>query len=129
MGKKWVLVVEDEPNIRDLLVEWLESNGLSATFAEDAMQAFIQARDLKPFLILCDLMMPIWGSGADAYKKLRAAPETRNIPVIFLTGADPVLAEKMVPDEDSVRLLFKPVQLKVLAALIRELTGVELKRV
>lgn len=126
MAKKWVLVVEDEPAIRDLFVEWLEGRGLSATFAEDALQAFIQARDLKPFLIVCDLMMPIWGSGADAYRQLRASPETKDVPIIFVTGADPVLAEKMVPDEPKVRLLFKPVHWESFALAIRELTGVEL---
>lgn len=127
MAKKWVLVVEDEPSIRDIIVEWLEQRGLSVTTADDAMQAFIQARDLKPFLILCDLMMPIWGSGADAYKKLSGNPDTKDVPVIFITGADPVLAEKMVPDEARVRLLFKPIQWKLLAGAITELTGVVLK--
>ncbi len=127
MTKKWVLVVEDEPDVRGILVEWLEKRGLSATFAEDALQAFIQARDLKPFLIVCDLMMPIWGSGADAYRQLRGAPETKDLPILFVTGADPVLAEKMVPDEPKVRLLFKPVQWPLFALAIKELTGVELE--
>lgn len=125
MPRKWVLVVEDEPAVRELLVEWLEKHGLAATFAEDAAQAFIQARDLKPFLIVCDLMMPIWGSGADAYKHLRYAPETKNTPILFVTGADPVLAEKMVPDEPLVRLLFKPIQWKLFTLAIKELTGVD----
>lgn len=122
-----MLVVEDEPAIRDALVAWLEERGLSATFADDAMQAFIQARDLRPFLVLCDLMMPIWGSGADAYKKLRSSPELKETPIVFVTGADPVLAEKMVPDEPKVRLLFKPVQWPLLAAAIKELTGIAVK--
>jgi CheY-like chemotaxis protein len=128
MARNWVLVVEDEPNVREMLVEWLETSGFKTTFAEDAMQAFIQARDLKPILILCDLMMPIWGSGADAYKQLRGAPETKDIPVIFVTGADPVLAEKMVPDEPKVRLLFKPVQWPLLALTIKELTGIDVEK-
>lgn len=127
MAKKWVLVVEDEQVVRELLVEWLEARGLSVTSADDAMQAFIQARDLKPFLILCDLMMPIWGSGADAYKKFASNPDTKDTPIIFVTGADPVIAEKMVPDEAKVRLIFKPVQWPLLARAIEELTGVVLK--
>jgi CheY-like chemotaxis protein len=126
MARKWVLVVEDEPPIREIIVEWLEQRGLSVTFAEDAAQAFIQARDLKPFLIVCDLMMPVWGSGADAHKQLRAAPETRDLPILFVTGADPVLAEKMVPDEPKVRLIFKPVQWPLFAQAVKELTGLEL---
>lgn len=127
MAKKWVLVVEDDPVVRDILIEWLEERGLSVTSADDAMQAFIQARDLKPFLVLCDLMMPIWGSGADAYKKLRANPATKEVPIVFVTGADPVLAEKMVPDEAKVRLIFKPVQWPLLARAVEELTGIVLK--
>jgi len=123
MPPKWVLVVEDEPGIRVMVVDWLEKHGLRVTFAEDAEQAYIQARDLKPFLIVSDLMMPAWGTGADFVARLRAAPVTKDIPVIFMTGLNPTAAQKMVVAEPKVRLLHKPMKWELLAQAIRELTG------
>jgi CheY-like chemotaxis protein len=123
MPPKWVLVVEDEPAIRVMVVEWLEKHGLRVTFAEDAAQAYIQARDIKPFLIVSDLVMPAWGTGADFVAKLRGTPHTKDIPVIFMTGLTAEAAKKMVVAEPRVRLLHKPLKWELLGQAIRELTG------
>ncbi|TBR16808.1 response regulator [bacterium] len=119
-----VIVVDDEPVIAEMLSEALEKQGLRVTHCHDATQAFIQTQGLRPALLITDIMMPAWGTGVDTYKKLRAFPRFKTLPVIFLTGLKKEQAERLVPITDSrVRLLHKPVSLAVLMQTIRDLTG------
>ena len=79
-----VLVVDDEVNIVELLVGWLETIGCDVIQANNGAQAIDQAREHHPDLILMDCMMPEV-SGFDACQKLKADPNLKDIPVIFLT--------------------------------------------
>lgn len=116
---KWVLVVDDDPTIVSLLTDLLESVGCSVTSAADAMQASIQARTLKPILVITDMMMPSFGTGADVLKRLRADPYLKSVPVVVLTGMHPEKARQALPPDDPLlRLLFKPVNWQTLQAVI-----------
>lgn len=80
-----IYCVEDEKNIRELLVYTLEATGFSAKGMEDGAGLFQALKKEKPELILLDIMLP----GEDGYgvlEKLKAEPETRNIPVILVTA-------------------------------------------
>lgn len=124
MSKRWILVVDDEPAIVSLLEEGLAGEGWTVTTCHDARQAFVQARDLKPLLVVSDLNMPYFGTGDTALKELRADPRLAGIPFLFVTGLEPEKARRMVPAGDpKVRLLFKPVNLDLIRAAARELTG------
>lgn len=79
-----VLVVDDEVNIVELLVGWLETIGCDVIQANNGAQAIDQAREHRPDLILMDCMMPEV-SGFDACQKMKADPDLKEIPVIFLT--------------------------------------------
>ena len=79
-----VLVVDDEVNIVELLVGWLETIGCDVIQANNGAQAIEQARLHQPDLILMDCMMPEV-SGFDACQTLKADPDLQEIPVIFLT--------------------------------------------
>lgn len=119
-----VIIVDDDTLIAEMLSDALEKQGLRVTHCHDAAQAVIQSQGLKPALLISDIMMPVWGTGVDAYKKLRAHPRFKNLPFIFLTGLKKDQAERLVPITDSrVRLLHKPVTLAVLLQTIRDLTG------
>lgn len=123
-AKRWILVVDDEPAIVALLEEGLAGDGYTVTTCHDARQAFVQARDLKPLLVVSDLNMPYFGTGDAALKELRADPRLAGIPFLFVTGLEPEKARRMVPAGDpKVRLLFKPVNLDLILAAARELTG------
>jgi DNA-binding response OmpR family regulator len=50
--KKWILLMDDDPTISTVLEAALSHRGLTITTAQDALQAFIQARDLVPLLIM-----------------------------------------------------------------------------
>ena len=81
-----VLCVEDEPDIRTVAQIALETvGGLRTSFCPSGLEALETARKCKPDLIVLDVMMPGL-DGPGALKELRGDPETRDIPVVFMTA-------------------------------------------
>jgi len=84
IGKKTVLVVDDEASIRELLRQELEAEGYAVREAADGREALAEVKKEKPDLIVLDVMMPEL-SGFDVTAVLRNDPETFNIPIIILS--------------------------------------------
>lgn len=126
-GRSFILVVDDDPLIRDMLVAKLEGAGYRVTCAEDAAQSVIQAEGMNLSLIISDIEMPGFGTGVDALKKLRASNYIpKNLPVIFVTGMPPSEAQKIVPKSDPyIRLMHKPVDWRLLAKYMLDLSGLD----
>ena len=126
-GRTYILCVDDDQLIRDMMVSRLEGAGYRVTCAEDAAQSVIQAEGMRLSLIISDIEMPGFGTGVDALKKLRASNQVRkDLPVIFVTGMPPHEARKLVPKSDPyLRLLHKPVDWGLLRQYIKELTGMD----
>lgn len=83
--KRMIYCVEDDSNIRDLVVYTLESTGLKACGFEDG-KAFIEALAFEtPELVLLDIMLP-GEDGLTILKKLKSSSRTSEIPVIMLTA-------------------------------------------
>jgi CheY-like chemotaxis protein len=80
-----VLLVEDNEEGRDGLARHLRRKGYETLLAVDGRQALAVARAEAPDLILMDMSLPIL-DGWEATRQLKAAPETRGIPVIALTA-------------------------------------------
>ncbi|MFO0842897.1 MAG: protein kinase [Gemmataceae bacterium] len=80
-----VLVVDDEPSVRQFCREVLKLQGLEAEEAADAEEALEAAARTPPDLVLTDVNMPGL-SGADLLKRLRASPPTANLKVILFSG-------------------------------------------
>ena len=81
-----VLVVEDDAELREILQAEFELEGLVALTATNGSEAVTAARELKPDLILMDLMMPVM-DGIEATKIVKGNEETKHIPIIMLTAA------------------------------------------
>ncbi|GGT22593.1 DNA-binding response regulator [Nonomuraea spiralis] len=82
-----VLVVDDEPNIRELLSEALELNGFAVRTAADGRQALREVARERPDIIVLDVMMP----GMDGFAVARRIREAGDSPlVLFLTARDAV---------------------------------------
>ena len=80
-----VLIVDDVPANLDVLIQALEAEGYDIAVAPTGEEALRVARAIRPALILLDVVMP----GMDGYetcRRLKAEQETREIPVVFLTG-------------------------------------------
>ena len=80
-----VLVVEDEPDIRDLLAFHLERDGYQVTRATTGPEALRQLRAAPPDLVILNLMLPEL-DGLEVCRRLRADPATATLPVIMLTA-------------------------------------------
>ncbi len=85
--RKRVLVVEDNVDIRELLVEILASEGYEVASAGDGRQALDTALRQRPDVILLDLMMPVM-SGWEFRAVQRATAALADIPVIVLSAFD-----------------------------------------
>ncbi|MEI6043862.1 MAG: response regulator [Chloroflexota bacterium] len=84
MSKK-ILIVEDNEMNRDMLSRRLERKGYKVVMAVDGGQGVAMAQSEAPDLILMDMSLPVL-DGWEATRQLKAAPETRSIPVIALTA-------------------------------------------
>lgn len=82
---KRILIVEDEPAIRDMVAFALRKAGLDAVHAADARAAHEAIMDKVPDLILLDWMLP-GQSGLDLARRLRREELTRDVPIIMLTA-------------------------------------------
>jgi len=80
-----ILVVDDEPDVLDFLGTLLEDNGYRVVTAKNGKEALEKARQEKPDLITLDISMPE-ESGVRALKNLQESEETRDIPIMILTG-------------------------------------------
>lgn len=80
-----LLVVDDEPNIRDLLSQTLRLVGFDVVAAATGFEALSAAEDARPGLIVLDVMLPDL-DGFEVAARLRAAGQ--DVPVLFLTARD-----------------------------------------
>ncbi len=82
-----ILIVDDNPIGRTLLEDLLYDEGYALAFAEDGVQALHAAQELKPDLILLDVMMPEL-DGFEVCRRLRADPVLSEVPVMMVTALD-----------------------------------------
>jgi CheY-like chemotaxis protein len=122
---KTVLYVDDETGIREIVRLSLGlTENLAVYTAESGEHAIQLAHDLKPDLVILDVMMPDM-DGAETLRRMRTDPELRHIPVVFMTA-------KAMPEElgrlrnlGAVEVIRKPFDPMNLAT---EVTGI-LKRI
>ena len=85
MANPTILMVEDEPAIREMVGYVLGRSGFRVLEAEDARQAYTMVADRKPDLLLVDWMLP-GQSGLDVVRRLRKDAPTAEMPIIMLTA-------------------------------------------
>jgi DNA-binding response OmpR family regulator len=124
MARESVLIIEDEPDIVELVQYNLEREGFQVFAARDGENGVKQARERKPSLVLLDLMLP-GIDGLEVCRQLRQGAETRALPLIMLTAkseeSDVVLGLGLGAD-DYITKPFSPRELiaRVRAQLRRE---------
>lgn len=80
-----VLIVEDNELNRDMMEQRLKKKGYDIILAVNGEEAITSAKRFSPHIILMDMGLPVM-DGWEATKKLKADPDTKNIPVIALTA-------------------------------------------
>ena len=114
-----ILLAEDERDIRDLLVLFLEMGGFRTVAVADGREAVMQAINRRPDLILLDVRMPHM-DGLQACATLKASPDTRHIPVVFLSAFASRQDVESGLAAGAERYLAKPVDMEVLHQNVAE---------
>jgi two-component system, cell cycle response regulator DivK len=122
-----ILLVEDDEMNRDMLSRRLERRGYKVVIALDGEQAVVMTRSEAPDLILMDMSLPVL-DGWEATRQIRAASETRAVPIIALTahamqGDREKAIEAGCDDYDT-----KPVEFQRLLEKIQGILGKETSR-
>ncbi len=123
-----VLVVEDEPDVAELIRYNLVKEGWEVLTAGSGADALKRVRDARPDVVLLDIMVPQL-NGWEVCRRLKEDPETRAIPVIMVTGrveeGDKVLGFELGAD-DYVTKPFSPRELIArIRAVARRRAGTE----
>ena len=113
-----VLVVDDEPDLISLLVDQLTALGHDVIVARDGVQGVQEALARRPDVVLTDVIMPFM-DGPEMLERLRAAPETRGIPVIALSALTDSKTRARMSSLGVRCFLGKPYSLKELASQIQ----------
>ena len=82
---EYILVAEDESDLRNELLDLLRLEGFDAAGVSDGKKAFQSAKQRRPDIVISDIVMPEW-DGVRLLLEMQADSELRNIPVIFLTA-------------------------------------------
>ncbi|PYN01668.1 MAG: DNA-binding response regulator [Candidatus Rokuibacteriota bacterium] len=123
-----VLVVEDEPDVAELIRYNLVKEGWEVLTASSGAEALKRVREAHPDVVLLDIMVPHL-NGWEVCRRLKEDPETRGIPVIMVTGrveeGDKVLGFELGAD-DYVTKPFSPRELGArIRAVARRRVGTE----
>ena len=107
-----VLVVDDEPDIRDTLEEFLVDAGFVVRSAANGAQAMDCLARALPCLVILDLLMPVV-SGNEVIERMRQSERLANVPII-ITTSDPSRAPSGIP------IMKKPMNLGRLLSVVRQ---------
>lgn len=111
---KRVLVVDDDREIRELLVELLSTEGYDVSAAGDGQRALAEARARRPDVILLDLMMPIMNGREFREAQLKDLA-LASVPVLIVSAFDDTL--------EGTAMLKKPFEIVEVLATVRRLTS------
>ena len=110
-----ILVVDDEKNIRESLVDLLESEGYGVRTAADGVEALAAYAEARPDLMVLDVMMPK-KSGYDVCREIRKSDE--KLPIIMLTAKSEEVDEVLGLERGASDYVTKPFSIQVLLARV-----------
>src|SRR5580698_11051329 len=122
MDNKKILIVDDDPDIRQGMHVRLKANDYDTFFAADAFSGVAEARKHRPDLIILDLGLPA-GDGFTVMERLHKVPFLAVIPVIVVSARNGLGNQKRAFDAGARAFLQKPVNDAELLAVIRQALG------
>ncbi len=115
-GRKSILVVDDDPEIRSLLETVLREEGYSVRSAANGLEAIHAVEDSVPDLVVMDLMMPLM-DGAETARELWSR-YGRRVPIVVLTASE--VDSSLVRELPANRWMAKPFDLSILLGVVAE---------
>ena len=120
LSKKKILLIDDEPDITELIQFHLEQNEYTVKTASDGLKGIEIARAFMPDLILLDVMMPEM-DGIEVCQVLKEAPKTQNILICILSARSEDYSQIAGLDAGADDYVTKPIKPKVLLSKIKAL--------
>jgi DNA-binding response OmpR family regulator len=120
--RKKILVVEDDPDLVELLSFNLRACGFIVSTAADGVEGLKKARSIIPDLILLDLMLPEL-DGFGVCEILRREPDTAAIPIIIVTAVSSEFARLASLEAGANDYITKPFSPKQLVARVQDFLG------
>ncbi|TVQ06767.1 MAG: response regulator [Balneolaceae bacterium] len=118
MSKQTILVVDDELDLLDLIEYNLRKEGFEVLKAENGRDGIQIAREIKPDLVLLDIMMPQM-DGIEVCDRMREDPELKQIPIIFLTARSDEKTEVEGLNKGADDFITKPISTTKLISRIK----------
>lgn len=115
-----ILLVDDEPDILEIVGYNLEKEGYSIYTAENGLEAIEHAKKIQPHLILLDVMMPEM-DGVEACEKIRELPELGEVIISFFTARGEDYSQVAGFDAGADDYITKPIKPKLLISKIKSL--------
>ncbi|MBT8325874.1 MAG: response regulator transcription factor [Winogradskyella sp.] len=115
-----ILLVDDEPDILEIVGYNLSSSGYNVITGDNGKEAIEKAQKHKPHLIILDVMMPEM-DGIEACEKLRELPEAKDSIIVFLTARGEDYSQVAGFDAGADDYITKPIKPKVLISKVKAL--------
>lgn len=115
-----ILLVDDEPDILEIVRYNLTSEGYTVETAENGLEAIAQAKKVKPQLIIMDVMMPKM-DGIEACEKIRSIPELAETVITFLTARGEDYSQMAGFEAGADDYITKPIKPKILVSKVKAL--------
>jgi len=125
--RKRILVVDDEIEVCNFLQEMLEKAGYEVVIAHRGDAAIALAQSRHPHLLLLDVFLPGGLDGVQTYHRLKGKSSTRDIPVIFVTGAEPpgTMSVQQLPLGEKCTVIGKPFSVEALLKEVQRLLNAQ----
>ncbi len=117
MAASAILVIDDDPGIREVISECLRAEGYEVEAVRNGAEGLARLRARRADVVILDQIMPIMG-GAEFLERLRADAAIRDVPVVLMSGLTPTAAQGQ-PRADVV--LPKPFEIDELVAALARL--------
>ena len=117
MARKRVLIVEDEADTRAMIGEMIERAGYEPADAAEGTEGLAKAESFRPDVILLDVAMPDL-DGYEVCRVLKENPETKTIPVIFVTGSADAELNRRAYQAGAVACITKPFRFEAIVAVL-----------
>jgi len=118
--KNLIMLVDDEPNLRELLRQMLELGGFDVVEAEDGLEALEKLEKVAPDVMILDVMMPNL-DGVSLCKRLRAGSTFAGLPIIMVSGKTQHRAVQEGLAAGANQYLCKPITVQELLQSVRSL--------
>lgn len=122
MAKNKIFIIDDNPEVRDMLHDLLSFKGYSVDTAETGVSIVTRLNAFKPDLIICDIAMPD-KDGFEVLEEVRSTPNLAETPFVFLTASMLRSEEEKIISTSANGYLIKPYDSRKLFAMISNLVN------